>query len=177
VISDVTQRLAQIERLLAPATTPTAPAPASTTATGFSQALALASAPAGGATPYAGEIAQAAQSAGVDPSLLTALVKQESGFDPNARSAAGAQGLTQLMPATAASLGVTDPLDPAQSLAGGAAYLRQQLDRFGGDVRSALAAYNAGPGAVEAAGGVPAYPETQQYVAAILGNVADGQVR
>jgi soluble lytic murein transglycosylase-like protein len=78
-------------------------------------------------------------------------------------------GLTQLMPATAASLGVTDPYDPVQSLDGGARYLRQMLDRFGGDPAKALAAYNAGPGAVARFGGVPPYQETQNYVRNILG--------
>jgi soluble lytic murein transglycosylase-like protein len=78
-------------------------------------------------------------------------------------------GLTQLMPATAASLGVTDPYDPVQALDGGAKYLRQQLDRFGGDPAKALAAYNAGPGAVARYGGVPPYAETQNYVSNILG--------
>ncbi len=136
------------------------PAPAATLA---STAPAGASAlPAG--TPYAAEITAAATRNGVDPALLAALVKQESGFNPNAGSPAGAQGLTQLMPATAASLGVTDVHDPAQALEGGAKYLRQQLDRFGGDVARALAAYNAGPGAVERFGGVPPYAETQNYV-------------
>jgi soluble lytic murein transglycosylase-like protein len=99
-------------------------------------------------------------------------VSQESGFDPNARSGAGALGLTQLMPGTAASLGVSNPLDPAQSLQGGAKYLRQQLDRFGGDERLALAAYNAGPGAVARYGGVPPYSETQNYVNSVMAKAA-----
>ena len=106
---------------------------------------------------------------GVDPKLLAALVDAESGWDPLARSNKGAQGLTQLMPETAQKLGVGSPLDPEQNLIGGARYLRQMLDHFGGDVPRALAAYNAGPGAVERAGGVPNYPETQAYVRRILG--------
>src|ERR687893_423939 len=81
-----------------------------------------------------------------------------------AAAPAGARGLTQLMPATAASLGVTDVTDPAQALEGGAKYLKQQLDTFNGDVTKALAAYNAGPGAVQRYGGVPPYAETQAYV-------------
>jgi soluble lytic murein transglycosylase-like protein len=119
---------------------------------------------AGGATPFAAEIDAAAQRHGVDPALLKGLIRQESNFDPNATSPAGARGLTQLMPGTAAGLGVADPTDPAQAIEGGAKYLRQQLDRFGGDVQKALAAYNAGPGAVAKFGGVPPYAETQAYV-------------
>lgn len=115
-------------------------------------------------TPFAAEIQAAAQKHGVDPALLTALVRQESNFNPNARSHAGATGLTQLMPGTAASLGVTDSTDPVQALDGGAKYLRQQLDAFNGDERLALAAYNAGPGAVQRFGGIPPYAETQNYV-------------
>ena len=124
-------------------------------------------------TPYAAEITAAATKHGVDPALLAGLVKQESNFNPNAGSPAGAQGLTQLMPATAASLGVTDVHDPAQALDGGAKYLRQQLDRFDGDVARALAAYNAGPGAVERFGGVPPYAETQEYVRRVQANAAE----
>ena len=114
--------------------------------------------------PYAAEITAAAQRHGIDPALLAGLVRQESNFDPNAGSPAGARGLTQLMPGTAAGLGVTDVTDPQQSLEGGAKYLKQQLDAFGGDVTKALAAYNAGPGAVQRFGGVPPYAETQNYV-------------
>jgi soluble lytic murein transglycosylase-like protein len=161
-----------VARTAAPATT-TVPSAA---ATSFSAQLAAASAPAVPAAPGAGAGAQqygpladaAAARYGLDPALLRGLIQQESGFDPGATSAAGAQGLTQLMPGTASALGVTDPLDPAQSIDGGARYLRQQLDRFGGDVSKALAAYNAGPGAVERFGGVPPYAETQGYVAHVL---------
>lgn len=129
--------------------------------------------PAGGAvsgTPFAAEINAAAAKHGIDPALLAGLVKQESGFNPAATSSAGAKGLTQLMPATARSLGVTDATDPLQALDGGAKYLKQQLDRFGGDERLALAAYNAGPGAVQRFGGIPPYAETQGYVQKVLAN-------
>jgi soluble lytic murein transglycosylase-like protein len=121
---------------------------------------------------FGAEIEAAAARHGIDPALLKGLIRQESGFDPAARSGAGAVGLTQLMPGTAASLGVTDPTDPAQSIEGGAAYLAQQLQRFGGDPAKALAAYNAGPGAVAKYGGVPPYAETQQYVQKVLGYAA-----
>jgi soluble lytic murein transglycosylase-like protein len=138
--------------------TPTATGAASTTTT----AATTSSLPAG--TPYAAQIEASAKRNGIDPALLAGLIKQESGFNPHAGSSAGAQGLTQLMPATARGLGVGNPLDPAQSIEGGARYLKQQLDHFGGDVARALAAYNAGPGAVERYGGVPPYAETQNYV-------------
>ncbi|HEX7290574.1 MAG TPA: lytic transglycosylase domain-containing protein, partial [Conexibacter sp.] len=126
-----------------------------------------AAAPAG-AGQYDGMVQAAAQRYGLDPALLHGLIQQESGFDPNAGSPAGAQGLCQLMPGTAASLGVTNPLDPAQSIDGGARYLKQQLDAFGGDPSLALAAYNAGPGAVRRFDGVPPYAETQAYVQKVL---------
>jgi soluble lytic murein transglycosylase-like protein len=144
-------------------------------ATNFAQTLATAQTPAAatptgdGTTPFGAEIDAAATRYGIDPGLLRGLVRQESGFDPRAHSGAGAMGLTQLMPATAASLGVTDPYDPVQSLDGGAHYLRQMLDRFGNDPAKALAAYNAGPGAVARFGGVPPYAETQNYVRNIMG--------
>lgn len=122
-----------------------------------------------GTTPYDGLVAAAAQRHGLDPALLHGLIRAESGFDPSATSGAGALGLAQLMPGTAAALGVTNPLDPAQSIDGGARYLRQQLDAFGGDPVLALAAYNAGPGAVRRYGGVPPYAETQTYVQKVTG--------
>jgi soluble lytic murein transglycosylase-like protein len=104
----------------------------------------------------------------VDPALLKAVIANESGFNANATSKVGAQGLMQLMPETAASLGVRDAYDPAQNVAGGARYLRGLLDRFGGDKRLAIAAYNAGPGAVEKYRDVPPYAETQSYVQNVL---------
>ena len=175
-LATIGTRLDQLQTMVA---TMTAPAP-SAPSTSFAGALATAqtspsTAPATGAgasTAFGAEIDAAAASNGIDPALLTGLVSQESGFDPNARSGAGALGLTQLMPGTAAGLGVTNPLDPVQSLQGGAKYLRQQLDRFGGDEKLALAAYNAGPGAVARFGGVPPYSETQNYVTSVLSKAA-----
>jgi soluble lytic murein transglycosylase-like protein len=123
----------------------------------------------GSTTPYDALVTAAAQRYGIDPAILHGLIQQESGFNPAATSSAGALGLTQLMPGTASSLGVTNPLDPAQSIDGGARYLREQLDAFGGNVVDALAAYNAGPGAVRRYGGVPPYAETQAYVNKVLG--------
>jgi soluble lytic murein transglycosylase-like protein len=147
--------------------------PATTAASASSTSSAL---PAG--TPYAAEITAAATANGVDPALLAGLVKQESGFNPNAGSGAGARGLTQLMPSTAAGLGVSNVLDPVQSLNGGAKYLKQQLDTFGGDVTKALAAYNAGPGAVNKYGGtIPPYRETQDYVSRIRSKAGVGGMR
>ena len=145
-------------------TTPTDAATTSLMSTGVSELPAD--------VPYGAEITAAAKKYGIDPALLAGLVKQESGFNPNAGSPAGARGLTQLMPGTAAGLGVTNVLDPAQSLDGGAKYLKAQLDAFGGDVARALAAYNAGPGAVQRYGGVPPYAETQNYVRAVQANAA-----
>jgi len=124
---------------------------------------------AAGSTPYDGLVTAAAQRYGVDPALLHGLIQQESGFDPSSTSGTGAAGLCQLMPSTAASLGVTNPLDPAQSIDAGARYLKSQLDAFGGNPSLALAAYNAGPGAVQRYGGVPPYAETQDYVQKVLG--------
>lgn len=121
---------------------------------------------------YRGEFLAVAKAAaakhGIPEDLFLRLVQRESGWNPNAVSAKGATGLAQLMPATAAKLGV-DATDPEENLHGGARYLRMMYDRFG-SWRLALAAYNAGPLAVEQAGGVPDYAETKSYVAIILGS-------
>ena len=119
--------------------------------------------------PFRDEITAAANKYGIDPALLAAIVKQESNFNPHAQSRAGAKGLTQLMDATAHGLGVTEPFDPKQSLDGGAKFLSGLLKQFYGDERLAVAAYNAGPGAVQKFGGVPPYQETQRYVPKVLG--------
>jgi soluble lytic murein transglycosylase-like protein len=120
----------------------------------------------GGATgpwPFAAEVSAAAAGQGLDPKLLQALVIVESADRPEAVSPAGAAGLTQLMPATARELGVTDVFDPAQNLSGGADFLGRQLRRFR-DVRLALAAFQAGPDRVARLGGIPAIPATRVYV-------------
>jgi soluble lytic murein transglycosylase-like protein len=113
-------------------------------------------------------IEQAAQRHRLDAALLAAVVHVESGGNPQAVSPAGAQGLTQLIPATAQRFGVHDPFDPAQSLDGAARYLRGLLGQFGGDVSKALAAYNAGEGNVKKYGGIPPFTETRAYVPAVL---------
>ncbi|HEX4711108.1 lytic transglycosylase domain-containing protein [Phenylobacterium sp.] len=117
--------------------------------------------------PYGEAISAAADLYGLDPKLLHALVVVESAYRPDARSPAGAGGLTQLMPETASSLGVRDRFDPTENVTGGAAYLARQMLRFG-DLRLALAAYNAGPGRVVALGRVPNLGETRAYVAAVV---------
>ena len=116
---------------------------------------------------YYETIRQAAGKYGVDPKLVSAVAEVESGFQQGAVSATGAVGVMQLMPETAESLGV-NPYDAAQNINGGALYLKQMLDTFDGDVRKAVAAYNAGPEAVKEYGGVPPYSETQQYVSSVL---------
>ena len=116
------------------------------------------------ATPYDPYIEMVSRENGVDPSLVKAVALVESGFNPKARSAKGAQGLMQLMPTTAKQYGVSNIHDPYQNLNAGAKHLRGLLDQYNGDVTLALAAYNAGSGAVQRYGGVPAYAETQDYV-------------
>jgi len=104
----------------------------------------------------------------LNEALLAAVAQAESAFNPRAVSADGAMGIMQLMPGTARRLGVLDPFDLEANLDAGARYLREQLDQFGGDVALALAAYNAGPGAVLRYGGMPPYPETRRFVARVL---------
>lgn len=121
---------------------------------------------------FVAKVNELSQRYALSPALLEALVWQESRWRNDVVSHAGARGLTQLMPGTARYLGV-DPNDPMQNLEGGARYLREQLDRFDGNLEKALAAYNAGPGRVIKAGGIPNIRETQDYVAAIMARLAN----
>ena len=121
---------------------------------------------------YQAKVAELSARYDLSPALIEAMVWQESRWRANAVSPVGARGLAQLMPGTARYLGV-DANDPFANLEGGARYLREQLDRFDGDIEKALAAYNAGPGRVMRAGGIPRIRETQLYVAAIMGRLAD----
>ncbi len=121
---------------------------------------------------YAAKVAELSLRFDLSPSLIEALVWQESRWRQNAVSPVGARGLAQLMPGTARDLGV-NPHDALQNLEGGARYLREQLDRFDGDLEKALAAYNAGPGRVIRAGGIPRIRETQTYVASIMGRLSN----
>jgi soluble lytic murein transglycosylase-like protein len=177
-VASVVSRVSELEAMIA-AANGGSPSPSATTSTSFGDQLAQASGTqtattatttgaGSGSVPYQSQIEAAAAKYGIDPAVLKGLIKQESGFNPNAGSPAGAQGLTQLMPGTAASLGATNVHDPAQSIDGGAHYLKMQLDRFGGDYSKALAAYNAGPGAVQRYGGIPPYAETRNYVKNVL---------
>jgi soluble lytic murein transglycosylase-like protein len=126
----------------------------------------VASAPAG--SDLASLVEQAARRHGLDPALVRAVVSVESGFKPGAVSPKGAQGLMQLMPRTAASLGVLDAFDPEQNLDAGVRHLEALVRQYDGDLTRALAAYNAGQGAVARHGGVPPYRETRAYVRRVL---------
>lgn len=118
-----------------------------------------------------GMLVEAAKKHGVDSDLVLSLANAESGYRSDAVSPVGAVGVMQLMPETAKDLGVNDSFDPKQNIDGGVRYLKQMLDMFGGDKEKALAAYNAGPGAVQQYGGVPPYSETQAYVKNILSDI------
>lgn len=106
---------------------------------------------------------------GIDSDFIKAIIKQESGFNPKATSKKGAMGLMQLMPKTAESLGVLDAYNPSQNIEGGVKYLKSLLDKYGDNKEMALAAYNAGPGAIKKYGGIPPYKETQNYINSIMG--------
>jgi soluble lytic murein transglycosylase-like protein len=116
-------------------------------------------------------ISEASQKNALTPDLLRAVIQRESAGRPCAVSSAGAMGLMQIMPQTAQYLGLMEPFDPAQNLAAGSRYLRELLDRYGGDLAKALAAYNAGPRKVDESGGVPPIRETQDYVRGITGQL------
>ena len=122
----------------------------------------------GGDVPYQDVIEQAARRYGIPPALIAAVARAESGFNPEAHSPAGAIGIMQLMPGTAAGLGVADPWDPAQNIHGGAQYLRNALNRYGGDLSKAIQAYNAGAGAVDKFGGDVPYAETRRYLPRVM---------
>jgi soluble lytic murein transglycosylase-like protein len=155
--------LAESTALTAPTTSPLPTTATSTSPSSFAAGEET------GSVPFASTIEAACAKYGLNPNLLAGLIEQESHFDPTVGSAAGAQGLTELMPETASSLGVTDPHDPTQSIEGGARLLSEKLKEFGGNTELALAAYNAGSGAVQQYNGIPPYPETEQYVQKVLG--------
>jgi len=147
--TDVLQRVQALQQQLSPAQAPVNAAPAAAHG------------------DFGAQLSAAGARYGVDPSLLQAVMDQESGGNPNATSSAGAEGLMQLMPSTAAGLGVTNPYDPAQAIDGGAQLLSGLLQKYDGNTSLALAAYNAGSGAVDKFGGVPPYAETQRYVESV----------
>jgi soluble lytic murein transglycosylase-like protein len=188
-VSQLQQLIAQAAQRFAPPSAAAAPTASASASAGqsFASVLSSATSDAAGAnassgtastsTPsgygaYAAQITQAAARYGIDPSLLYGVISQESAFNPNAVSSAGAEGIAQIMPENFASLGVTNPFDPTQSIDAGAKLLSENLATFGGNTVDAVAAYNAGSAAVEQYGGVPPYSETQNYVQKVLAYAA-----
>lgn len=164
LVKELTQQLNGLERQLAQAvkafSSAQAPAPPKTNQAGPEEHA--------GYHRYNSIINDAARRHEIDPLLVSAVIRHESGFSPVAVSKAGAMGLMQLMPDTARALGVRDAFDPIQNIEGGTTLLSQLLDRYKGHVDLALAAYNAGPAAVDSYGGVPPYAETQAYVRDVM---------
>ncbi len=159
-VSGISRPIATIRRIITPGAVAVGPAgPGPSGSTGSPTSV-------GSPAEYRGLFQQAGAAHGVDPGLLAAVAKVESGFNPSAVSPAGAKGLMQFMPATASQFGV-DPLDPASAVDGAARYLRRLIDELG-SVELALAGYNAGPGNVRKYGGIPPFAETQQYVSKVL---------
>ena len=143
----------------------------------FSETFAATNANAGANVDLDAIFEAAGRKYGLPPNLLKAVAKAESGFRADATSRVGAMGIMQLMPGTAKHLGVTNAYDPEQNIMGGAKYLREMLDKHGGDLRLALAAYNAGPGAIARNGGEPLESQLKGYIPKVLGYYNGGEIR
>ena len=169
-LDGVLQRIQELERSLSKGAAPQAAAPSQSPdfPSALNQALGPGQTPASGNASYDGLIQAAASKYGVDQKLVRSVIRAESDFDPRCVSSAGAKGLMQLMPENCRELNVSDPFDPAQNIDAGVRQLKQMLDGFG-RTDLALAAYNAGPGAVRRYGGIPPYRETQAYVSRVMG--------